>query len=285
MPRSCWCILAAFVGWLILGQPEQAASQPAKTSQSSVDNAANTATLQQANEPGEYQKKCEPGEENRASDLCAQWKAADAAKSAAQAAWWIGIVGSLIGAFTLAAAWAAARYAKLAADHTKTGADAAEGSLAVQREAVALQLRPYVMFFNAEKSEPKKPFTNKSSFPISFKNFGQTPAYKVILRQGCMFRPKPVGFEEVPLHGMEIEPVGTLGPGGESGHDIFVDWLDRARLAKVRSGALVLLLRFRVEYVLKSGESDFDDVTLVLDKAAWREGGPRGITGQYRREK
>jgi hypothetical protein len=99
------------------------------------------------------------------------------------------------------------------------------------------------------------------------------------------FRKKPVGFGEVELHRTEIENYDTLGPGANKGARMFLDQLDPSDLAKIRSGAHVLLLRFRVEYALKSGEADFDDMTMVLDKQAWREGGPRRITGQYRREK
>jgi hypothetical protein len=74
---------------------------------------------------------CAPGRDNRASDLCAQWKAADAA---AEAAKWSGLTGIftgvalLIGFGTLAAAVAAAIYARDAARHGSTAAEAATKS-------------------------------------------------------------------------------------------------------------------------------------------------------------
>jgi hypothetical protein len=202
-----------------------------------------------------------------------------------QAALWTGVMGiaALVGVgFSIAGVvlvWSAFQEAR-------RQAEAAEGSLEVQREAVALQLRPYVMFFDDDSDDAaEKPFTNKSAFPVSFKNFGQTPAYSVMLRHGFNIRRKPVGFAEVALHRTEREDFGPLGPGADKGVRMFLDSIKPGDLAKVRSGAHVILFRFRVEYSLKSGETDFDDMTLVFDKEAWLEGGPRRITGQYRREK
>lgn len=62
------------------------------------------------------------------SELCAQWVAADAAENSASLAFWFGLVGSIIGLSTLAAAVAAALFAKKAADETKRSADEAAKS-------------------------------------------------------------------------------------------------------------------------------------------------------------
>ena len=94
---------------------------------------------------------CIAGKDNRKSDLCAQWKAADAAADAAwsaYAAFWAAIAGLLIGALTLIAAGLAAKFARDAAVHTETGADearraadAAENALELSRQ-VAHSDRP-----------------------------------------------------------------------------------------------------------------------------------------------
>ena len=70
---------------------------------------------------------CQPGQDDRYSDLCAQWKAADAATESASWTFWTfiaSLVGLSIGGGTLVAAWLAARWAKKAADHTEAGATA-----------------------------------------------------------------------------------------------------------------------------------------------------------------
>ena len=54
---------------------------------------------------------CENAPENRRSDLCAQWKAADAAKNS----FWVSLLGSLLGLGTLFFAWRASIWAKRAA--------------------------------------------------------------------------------------------------------------------------------------------------------------------------
>lgn len=65
------------------------------------------------------------------ANVCAQWKAADAAKSSADAAWWsvyIGGMGIALAAITMVAAIAAALFAKKAAYENKRSADAAHGA-------------------------------------------------------------------------------------------------------------------------------------------------------------
>jgi len=79
----------------------------------------------------QYSSPCEKGQDKRYSDLCAQWKAADAAAEAAKWSYgqiWIGGVGLILGIITMGAAVAAAIFAKRAAEHTKTGAEAAIAS-------------------------------------------------------------------------------------------------------------------------------------------------------------
>lgn len=74
---------------------------------------------------------CQPGQDDRQSDLCAQWKAADAAAESARWTYWTFIAsffGLLVGGGTLFAAWRAAHWAKKAAEETRRTADLAESS-------------------------------------------------------------------------------------------------------------------------------------------------------------
>jgi hypothetical protein len=120
MPRGYRCIVLAAVGWLILSAaqpPQPNRKQPPEDAQAEISNSLKNiaASLREANKPSDLDQKCDPPENKRTSDLCAQWKAADAADSAANATWLFGALGSLIGVLTLAAAFTASRWAKEAA--------------------------------------------------------------------------------------------------------------------------------------------------------------------------
>lgn len=78
---------------------------------------------------------CERGQNDRGSDLCAQWKAADAARASADAAWLLGVLGLGIGGLTLLAASRAAHWAKAAATETKRSADIATNAYVADTRA------------------------------------------------------------------------------------------------------------------------------------------------------
>lgn len=138
------------------------------------------------NTPSRHDQPCPTGRDDRDSDLCAQWKAADAAKSAADAAWWIGGAGVLISALTLLTAIAAAAYARGASNHTKEGAiqakrasDAAEEALSHSRKASQTDLRAWVNI-KADLIDYKrtKDFAH-FDIEVSLLNLGKTPALNV----------------------------------------------------------------------------------------------------------
>jgi hypothetical protein len=218
MPRGYRCILVAFIGWLSLAaiNPQQGSGKPTAATDQNISSAADniTATPQQADEPKGYKDPCRTGDDNRNSDLCAQWKAADAAKSAAQAAWWLGGLGTVIGALTLAAAWAAAMYAKEAAKHTKAGADearraanAAEKGLRHSEKVTRAELRAYL----AAEKEKLRLDGNEASIDVFLRNVGQTPAEEVSSQRRLYFiagRKNPKVFP-----GMSYSTsMGTVGP-------------------------------------------------------------------------
>lgn len=125
----CGCVLALGM----MGASPQGYStgeQPQAKQEASAAN--DPATAEQGDGGDQLYAACRPGEDNRESDLCAQWKAAD---SAAEAAVWTRRTGRFtgwglaIGFVTMAAAIAAAVFAALASKHTRRGANIAEQQL------------------------------------------------------------------------------------------------------------------------------------------------------------
>ncbi|MBB3861974.1 hypothetical protein GGQ88_003264 [Novosphingobium hassiacum] len=176
---------------LILSGPSHA--QPGEDNQSKTeqDSANQLARIAAAIEKQPIttaaDRGCPPSQDNRQSDLCAQWKAADAAAESAQwALWsfWLTGLGLLVGSGTLFAAWRAAHWAKKAAEHTETGAnqsrraaDAAEETLSLTRFQTQQTLRAYVGLEKMTISMPlMKNGEEMRQFEAVFKNYGSSPA-------------------------------------------------------------------------------------------------------------
>ena len=131
------------------------------------------ATLkEQATKPtGPEAQPCKAGTDLRTSDLCAQWKAADAAANSAYYSLWqliVAAIGLLVGAGTLVAAFIAARYAKRAADEAKRSADAA-----VEASRCHIIIKGAVLSFGEKHGE--------LLVRADIVNDGSTPARKVRL--------------------------------------------------------------------------------------------------------
>lgn len=138
---------------------------------------------------------CGPGQDDRSSDLCAQWKAADAA---ADAAWWARF-GGLATIISLLAV-ALATYETIRANR-------------IAREAMQRQLRAYVSVSEFEIRDltvGKTPWVS-----LTFRNDGQTPAYNV--RQRCFV--EPFG-DQIPDNCLALsnpsraKPAPVVSPGG-----------------------------------------------------------------------
>lgn len=189
MPRGYRCILVAFVGWLSLAaaQPQQGARQPQSGTSNDIAAALENvaASLSRDNEASQHDQPCDQGRDNRKSDLCAQWKAADAAESTAKATWTFGYIGTLIGLLTLAAAGAAAWYARKAAIHTeesareaKRAADAAESQLEHAQHTARPYLSPLSETFTLNENEDGAIILAV----FEFRNTGNTPAQQALFR-------------------------------------------------------------------------------------------------------
>lgn len=126
MLRGYRGIVAALIGLILVAASpggQRSNPQQAKPRQDVSETLSRIAdALDEANKPQREAADCPEGGEDRQSDLCAQWKAADAARQAAAAADWtvtIGWVGVVLGAITMGAAIAAAKFAYDAAVHTR----------------------------------------------------------------------------------------------------------------------------------------------------------------------
>lgn len=193
MPRGYRCIILAIVGWLILAAapaPNQGGKTEQQKARSDIEQSLSTIANAQAEaveqaKPGEYQRPCSREQDNRASDLCAQWQAAVAARDAAKWAYWsflLGIAGTLGLLATLYYTREAVRIAGAATKDADTAlaiaarnADAAAAQVRVSEDTANRQLRAYVQISRVEV----KNFSvgSRPTYTAHFKNTGQTPAY------------------------------------------------------------------------------------------------------------
>lgn len=98
MPRGYWYVILAAFGWLIFaalpsnaqGIPQKGNKAEAAKASNQIDEAAKlvSAAIRDSIKPSEGDPGCPDRQEKRSSDLCAQWQAADAAKDAAEYAFW-----------------------------------------------------------------------------------------------------------------------------------------------------------------------------------------------------
>jgi hypothetical protein len=94
-------------------------------------------------------KPCRPSTIDRNSDLCAQWRAADAATAAAEASWWqvwLSLVSLIIGLFTLMSAVAAALFAKRAASASLEAVSEARHANKISENAMQVGNRAWISF-------------------------------------------------------------------------------------------------------------------------------------------
>lgn len=139
MPRGYRCIVIAAVGWLIAahGNSHAQTKQDEASSNISAPTKPPPATPVQPLkpvEPSKLERPCNEGGDDRESDLCAQWKAADAARDAADYTFWALILGAVgtIGLF-----WTL-YYTRAAVQAARNATNDAETALAIaQRNAEA----------------------------------------------------------------------------------------------------------------------------------------------------
>jgi hypothetical protein len=178
----------ALGGWLIAatgvadqpagsGEPQQ--EQPSQPIQEASPPVPPTPILViEPVQPVLHEQPCKPGEDNRDSDLCAQWKAADATADAALWAMLGAIIGliSVIGIFITV--WYTRRAAIAAAEAAKASIDAAECA----RDQYMLSSRIWVLWNETEANIAN----GNIIIGLRVTNFGLLPA-KITTHQEAIY--------------------------------------------------------------------------------------------------
>lgn len=168
------CLLCAWTSAQAQGQEEEGRIGARPTGQGQDEEQVPLAVQAASGQP-KSEEACRAGYYGDNSNLCAQWKAADAA---ADAAWTVHLAflsGAIIGALTFVAAAAAAIYARFAAGYTRK-------SVEVSERFGAASLRAYVGVETAQWIG-KTGADGDIKAVIVIRNFGQTPAYNLELRR------------------------------------------------------------------------------------------------------
>lgn len=179
----CSCVLAlALTGASPQGDPAAVKNQANQEARPTQPPPA----AEQGDSSDQLYAACGSGEDNRESDLCAQWKAADSAKVAAVWTRQTGIFtgwGLVIGFVTMVAAIAAAVFAALASGHTKRSATIAENSYVADTRAW--------LTIRSVSFAPFEVATNEagiaciaSPLTIGVENYGNGVAYNCVVLMG-----------------------------------------------------------------------------------------------------
>ena len=219
MPRGNWRIIVAVVGFVIgvffvgttlawvlwPGAPDLPDYGWHDTATSDYQpggsrcSPANINRLGTHSESSGERQACEDAAEQhrlQANDLIQQTRAADAASQGVWVAYWQSkatVFGLIVGFFTLAAAAAAAYFAKLAADETKRSANSAIDALSHAKETAERELRAYLFPEDAKIVLSEGNQSSLCSVSLSMRNSGQTPARLIFYRISARFRsPKTV---------------------------------------------------------------------------------------------
>lgn len=190
---------------------------------------------------------CPDRRDDRNSDLCAQWKAADAANESAVWTGRVGIMtggGLLIGALTLLAAVAAAKFARDAARETKRSADLAESALrSLERPYLVLE----IVKSGVERLGKKTTF---GPVEYRFKNLGRSPA--ILTRRFLAYRWSdglPAPIDPTQVAGEQIAYGTAIAPGRtsqklETGHALPIISIMGQNQTGEKRGSILFLIGF-----------------------------------------
>jgi hypothetical protein len=205
--------------------------------------AAISSTLKEAKGSAVAERSnCARGIYDEQSDLCAQWKAANAAERGADAAKWsvvIGWVGVLLGLVTMGAAIAAAIFAKRAAD-----ANRAANKLFQKHVSAKLETENFVFKMPAQ-APPNGPWLAQLSFQVD--NLGDTAAHKAkfIVTAYLLDRRRPMNRMRASAY------AGAVRLGLKSDVEVVL---------KIKPEDLAEISRDRVNRVLLHVDGSFDNV-------------------------
>jgi hypothetical protein len=124
--KKLWLIIVGAI--LCVCSPSYAANPVTETKPTKVEVVGEVKIAEPPAKPDPSIVACEPDKDIRTSDLCAQWKAADKARSSAYAAWWAFGTGTALNFLTVVGLWFTYRA-------TKRQLDIAESALSVDARA------------------------------------------------------------------------------------------------------------------------------------------------------
>jgi hypothetical protein len=243
MSRSNWRVIIAAFGWLTL-----AAAQPNPTAQNEKSGSGpsiseSLAQIARTNneqakraESAPESKPCEAGNDQRESDLCAQWKAADAADRAALFGG-LSIIGIVIAILLTLQ------------------------SNSIARDTAKRQLRAYVSIHGYHAS-----MISRGTFEFTVKNAGTTPAYKVTVTYKFHLEDKVGNF----CGGLErSEYLGACFPGcfATITDEGLTEPFAPENLEKGGNLELIACLDARVDYIDAFGEARFTTARVRQSRA------------------
>lgn len=171
------------------GEAQTKQSDP-KESAGQIEFLVPPVAVEEGKEGPEYYTPCRQKHDDRQSDLCAQWKAADAARDSAdwtKISLWVSGAGTVIAFFTLCAAAAAAIFAKHASDHTRDGASQARRSADSAEESLIAAERPWIKVDAKIGKNINFPLDGNGkkqgsvSVDFTLTNFGKSPALNTLI--------------------------------------------------------------------------------------------------------
>lgn len=223
------------VGGPVQSQPEAKQEPP----QPSAAPTVGAYSAHPKSDPQSHQNPCNDPKYGRKSDLCQQWRMAEAAEETAT--WTLGqiiatgIEGGLL-AIAIFVAGVAAYWAKRAAEAGDETVNVAREATEDARISAERQLRAYVCVSGVQlKFAPLRVRAT-----VVAKNAGATPAYKFRTQGGfklCDFPP------DIPIFGWnesaEDTSVGIIGPGDDSDNPYAILITDE-QVTQLRTGKMAL---------------------------------------------
>jgi hypothetical protein len=242
MPRGYRGIYAALGGLILAGAhpaPQQPAEGEGDQAHSPISHGQPailwSAPPVDAVKSPEKEGPCGPNRYRSEDDLCAQWKAADAARDAADYAYlslWLGVVGTIGLLITLyytrkavLAAEDATKDADTAIAIAERNAAATAGLVEVSERSSRVELRAYLDFdgvridlwpdYNGDSDDEVG-----ARFSVTVRNYGKTPAENVELRVRVFIKHADKD-EVVPISHEDTKSFNAVAPGDFSHYRSF----------------------------------------------------------------
>jgi hypothetical protein len=216
---------------------------------------------------------CQPGQDNRKSNLCAQWKAADSAREAADWAKWqmwvsaFGLLGLVMSLHytrkAVLAAEDATKDAEAALEVAERNAKAAQEQVTVSQDTAHRQLRAYLGFASVD-TEQDEDLSPEGRARFLLKNFGQSPAIDVELRRTSRYLTGPLGADALDVEPEPVELVGKIQPGQFIPLSLWMEELSDT-WSDLGNGYRVIW-KIQADYTTVFGDKDNAEMVLVIER-------------------